>query len=85
DDQAVERAYLSGWQAALRACREAGGTISHHHGIGLLKAPFLTDEIGSVGLSVLRAIKGVLDPAGILNPGKLLSVEPVDSATGEEA
>jgi alkyldihydroxyacetonephosphate synthase len=76
DDQAAERAYLSAWQAAIAACHESGGTITHHHGIGLLKAPFLADEIGATGLATLRTIKTALDPAGILNPGKLLSVEP---------
>jgi alkyldihydroxyacetonephosphate synthase len=76
DDQAAERAYLTGWEAALRACLETGGTITHHHGIGLLKAPFLADELGTGGIRVLRAIKKALDPEGVLNPGKLLSVEP---------
>jgi alkyldihydroxyacetonephosphate synthase len=76
DDQAAERAYLAAWQAALAACREAGGTITHHHGIGLLKAPFLADEIGTTGMATLRSIKETFDPKGILNPGKLLSVEP---------
>ena len=76
DDQAAERAYLSTWQAAIAACQRAGGTITHHHGVGLLKAPFLADELGAAGIATLRAIKKALDPAGILNPGKLLSVEP---------
>lgn len=76
DDQAAERAYLAAWESAVAACRSAGGVITHHHGIGLLKAPFLADEIGATGIAALRAIKGALDPAGILNPGKLLSVEP---------
>ena len=76
DDVAAERAYLSGWEAALRACLDGGGTITHHHGIGLLKAPFLADEVGSGGVAILRAVKKGLDPNGILNPGKLLSVEP---------
>jgi alkyldihydroxyacetonephosphate synthase len=76
DDQAAERAYLAAWQAAVAACRGVGGTITHHHGIGLLKAPFLADEIGATGMTVLRSVKAALDPKGILNPGKLLSVEP---------
>ena len=76
DDQAAERAYLGAWQAAVAACREGGGSITHHHGVGLLKAPFLADEIGATGVATLRAVKAALDPKGILNPGKLLSVEP---------
>jgi alkyldihydroxyacetonephosphate synthase len=60
----------------VAACREAGGSITHHHGVGLLKAPFLADEIGATGVATLRAVKAALDPKGILNPGKLLSVEP---------
>jgi len=76
DDQGAEVAYLTGWEAAVRACLEAGGTITHHHGIGLLKAPFLADELGGGAMHVLRAIKRALDPEGVLNPGKLLSLEP---------
>lgn len=76
DDESAERAYLSGWQAAVRACLDGGGTITHHHGVGLLKAPFLADELGSGGMTVLRAVKTGLDPRGVLNPGKLLTVEP---------
>lgn len=55
----------------LRASLALGGTISAEHGIGVLKAPFLTEEVGAPGLAVLRAIKRACDPAGILNPGKL--------------
>lgn len=83
DDAAAERIYLTTWEAAVRACREAGGTMTHHHGIGLLKAPFLADELGHGGIGVLRAIKRALDPEGVLNPGKLLSVEPPESARPE--
>ena len=75
DDERAEQDYLGAWQAAVEACREAGGTITHHHGIGLLKAPFLADELGASGVAALRAIKRALDPQGILNPGKLLAVE----------
>ena len=76
DDAAAERVYLDAWARAAGACRDAGGTLSHHHGIGLLKAPFLADELGEGGMTTLRSVKAALDPAGILNPGKLL---PVDS------
>ncbi|MGH2675574.1 MAG: FAD-binding oxidoreductase, partial [Actinomycetota bacterium] len=63
------------WRDAARACHEAEGTISHHHGVGVLKAPFLEEELGAAGVGALRAIKRALDPHGVLNPGKLLPPE----------
>jgi alkyldihydroxyacetonephosphate synthase len=72
DDAEAERRYLQAWGDALRACVRAGGTISYHHGIGLLKAPFLQDEIGTTGVRMLRSIKLAVDPHGVMNPGKLV-------------
>jgi alkyldihydroxyacetonephosphate synthase len=64
------------WRAikdrASRAIVDAGGTITHHHAIGREHAPFLGDEVGSLGLELLRAVKERCDPAGIMNPGALL-------------
>jgi len=54
----------------MTACLEAGGTISHHHGIGRLRARWLPAELGEFH-GVLRAVKRTLDPAGIMNPGAL--------------
>jgi alkyldihydroxyacetonephosphate synthase len=51
----------------------AGGTISHHHGVGTDHRNWLAGEIGPLGVELLRAIKDRLDPAGILNPGVLIS------------
>lgn len=48
-----------------------GGTISGEHGIGIEKKPFLKDQLGDAGVSLLRTIKKALDPNGILNPGKM--------------
>lgn len=67
---AAERRYDALWHAGLAAAHQAGGTISHHHGVGLLKSPFMIDEHGAA-LGLLRAVKDVYDPAGIFNPGKL--------------
>ena len=61
------------WQQAARTCTEAAGTITHHHGVGRLKAPFLTGELGETGTGVLTAIRKALDPAGIMNPKGLTS------------
>jgi alkyldihydroxyacetonephosphate synthase len=75
DDTVAERVYLDAWRRAAAACRGAGGTLSHHHGIGLLKAPFLAQALGEPAVAALRSLKRALDPAGVLNPGKLLGSE----------
>ena len=49
-----------------------GGTITHHHAVGADHRNWMTDEIGDVGVEILRAVKAKVDPAGILNPGKLI-------------
>jgi glycolate oxidase len=49
-----------------------GGTITGEHGVGAIKVDWLEREVGDVSLDVHRAIKGALDPAGLLNPGKVL-------------
>jgi alkyldihydroxyacetonephosphate synthase len=64
------------WQRAKAAACEAItglGTISHHHAVGVDHAPYLSAEIGDLGTEVLAAVKNTLDPAGILNPGKLIA------------
>jgi alkyldihydroxyacetonephosphate synthase len=58
--------------AASEAIMRAGGTITHHHGVGADHRPWMRDEVGDLGVQVLRAVKESLDPAGILNPGKLI-------------
>ncbi|MFN2562871.1 MAG: FAD-binding oxidoreductase [Jatrophihabitans sp.] len=49
-----------------------GGTITHHHAVGADHRAWMTDEIGPLGVDILRAVKATLDPSGILNPGKLI-------------
>jgi alkyldihydroxyacetonephosphate synthase len=50
----------------------AGGTLSHHHGVGRDHASWLGEEIGQTGIQALEALKRSLDPAETLNPGILL-------------
>jgi len=71
DDQDAETRYHQAWQMAASSCAEAGGTITHHHGVGRLKAPFLTQDLGETGAHVLTRIRKALDPAGIMNPAVL--------------
>ncbi|MCI2423155.1 FAD-binding oxidoreductase [Saccharopolyspora sp. K220] len=66
---------LGQWQRAKTAASEAiagRGTITHHHAIGADHLPWLSEEIGDIGEAVLAAAKKAVDPAGILNPGKLI-------------
>ncbi len=69
-------AELDQWLAAKQAASEAivagGATITHHHGVGRDHREWLAPETGALGLEALRAVKQRLDPAGIMNPGKLL-------------
>lgn len=64
--------WLAAKAAACDAMVAAGATITHHHAVGTDHKPWLAAEIGEVGVSVLRAVKADLDPAGILNPGVLI-------------
>ena len=50
---------------------ELGGTISGEHGVGITKAPYIQKEIGAVELGLMKKIKNVFDPNGVLNPGKI--------------
>lgn len=52
-----------------------GGAVSAEHGIGLEKRPYLSRSRGAAEIDLMRTLKGVLDPGGILNPGKILATE----------
>ncbi len=64
------------WWAAKKAACDAimatGGTITHHHAVGADHRAWMREEVGDLGVQLLRAVKATLDPAGILNPGKLI-------------
>ncbi len=67
---------LGQWHAVKHAASEAivagGGTITHHHAVGRDHMPWMAREAGEAGVRALAAVKAELDPAGIMNPGKLL-------------
>ncbi|WP_446664485.1 FAD-binding oxidoreductase [Flexivirga sp. B27] len=68
---------LDQWRAMKNAAGDAivggGGTITHHHGCGADHAPWLPKETGELWPRMLRAAKAEVDPAGIMNPGKLMN------------
>jgi len=59
------------WETAANVTISNGGTISHHHGVGLLKRNWVEDEAGKQ-LELLKSIKKLLDKKGLLNPRKLI-------------
>lgn len=71
-----EGSEIEQWRAIKHAASEAivsgGGTITHHHAVGRDHAPWLAREVGEQGVAAIGALKAELDPAGIMNPGKLL-------------
>ncbi len=75
----IETTYRAMWDAGQRAVLAAGGNLSHHHGIGLNRGRYVREALGPA-FDVLVALKQALDPAGILNPGKLGLPSPFGEA-----
>jgi alkyldihydroxyacetonephosphate synthase len=67
--------YLAYQAGILDAIRAQGAALSHHHGIGRMTAPWLEGQLGHATMELLRAIKGHLDPNGIMNPGGILGLD----------
>lgn len=65
----VDDLYTELLDAALLACHETGGSITHHHGVGIAKSRLMDREWGSAGIGVWRGIKTSIDPEDIMNPG----------------
>jgi len=67
---------LEQWAAIKREATEAilaaGGTLSHHHGVGVDHREWMARERGALATELLRAAKRAVDPRGLMNPGKLL-------------
>ena len=68
----ADKAWPPAKKAATDALVASGATITHHHAVGTDHAPWMAAEIGPLGVDVLRAVKQVVDPSGVLNPGKLI-------------
>ncbi len=74
-DRALEQ-WAALKHAATVALLAGGGTLTHHHGVGTMHAPYLEREVGGRGVALLRAAAATADPAGTLNPGVLLAGDP---------
>ena len=49
-----------------------GGTMSGEHGVGVTKRPFVAMELSPRSIALQQGLKALFDPAGIMNPGKIL-------------
>ncbi len=67
--------YRAAWDAGTRAVLHRGGSLSHHHGVGVNRARFMAEALGDA-FDVVAELKRALDPRGILNPGKLGLPDP---------
>jgi alkyldihydroxyacetonephosphate synthase len=72
DSIAEYQAYQAGILDAIRA---SGATMSHHHGIGRMIAPWIEGQLGSAQMELFRAIKRHFDPQSIMNPGGTLGLD----------
>ncbi len=60
-----------GIREIFRLCVKLGGTISGEHGIGLVQKPYMNIAFNEAQLNLMKQIKNIFDPKGILNPGKI--------------
>ena len=72
DDDGERARSAAALSEVFEAVIELGGTLSGEHGIGLAKRDFMPRALDPEALDLMRRLKGVFDPDGILNPGKLL-------------
>ena len=70
DDAEAVRRLRTIWETAMQICLDQGAELSHHHGGGMARSAYARRSLGSAHV-VLQRLKSALDPAGILNPGKL--------------
>ena len=76
---AADAYYRQAWDTVMSITMSHGGTISHHHGIGLNRARHLAQAMGPA-FDVLVSVRAALDPRGVLNPGKLGLPSPFGEA-----
>lgn len=70
DDEAALEKLQKIWSTSMETCLEFNAELSHHHGGGLARAAYIERSLGQ-NHGLLKRVKSALDPAGIMNPGKL--------------
>jgi alkyldihydroxyacetonephosphate synthase len=70
DAEEAEQRLKEIWDVSMRVCLERGAAVSHHHGVGLARLPYIEKDLGSA-LGVNSLVKQALDPHNIMNRGKL--------------
>ncbi|HOP05385.1 MAG TPA: FAD-binding oxidoreductase [Tenuifilaceae bacterium] len=68
--------YIEYHKGIIETINKAGGSLSHHHGVGRTLAPWMEQQLGKENLALMQAIKNHLDPNGIMNPGGTLGLIP---------
>ena len=72
DDEAARKRSRAAFADIIDVAIDMGGTVTGEHGIGSLKVDGMQRELGPIAVAMQRAVKGALDPLGILNPGKVV-------------
>ena len=67
--------YIAFQDGIIERINMFGGSLSHHHGIGRMIAPWIEDHLGKEQMAALRALKKHFDPKGIMNPGGQLGLD----------
>ncbi|HUT55710.1 MAG TPA: FAD-binding oxidoreductase [bacterium] len=75
--------YFKFYAGIVNKIIENGGSISHHHGVGKLLAPWMEQHLGKEQMEVLRALKRHFDPNNIMNPGGQLALDPPENGKRE--
>lgn len=74
DNESWNKILTMGVEAIFREVVALGGVLSGEHGIGLLNRPFLSLQFSETELQLMKKIKTVFDPNGIMNPGKIFDI-----------
>jgi FAD/FMN-containing dehydrogenase/Fe-S oxidoreductase len=77
-DAADKAKFVDIAQAVSRLVKNYRGALSGEHGDGRLRAPFLPEQFGAQVYAILCEVKQLFDPQGILNPGKIIGLTPID-------